>query len=159
MIGDFIEGFGVFSSTGLTFSGTAFVFGMFESGAFGYVNVLSSAADAAWTRNEILNNNIANVDTPGFKRQDMKFESLLQNEIARQGKTNSTLDQKVADVDYTRLKPYVYTDNSQLSTRLDGNNVDIDVEEAELASNQLMYDGIIEGLNKEFERMKSVLSK
>ena len=130
---------------------------MFESGAFGYVNVLSSAADAAWTRNEILNNNIANVDTPGFKRQDMKFESLLQNEIARQGKTNSTLDQKVADVDYTRLKPYVYTDNSQLSTRLDGNNVDIDV--AELVSNQLMYDGIIEGLNKEFERMKSVLSK
>ena len=125
---------------------------MFESGAFGYVNVLSSAADAAWTRNEILNNNIANVDTPGFK-------SLLQNEIARQGKTNSTLDQKVADVDYTRLKPYVYTDNSQLSTRLDGNNVDIDVEEAELVSNQLMYDGIIEGLNKEFERMKSVLSK
>ena len=132
---------------------------MFESGAFGYVNVLSSAADAAWTRNEILNNNIANVDTPGIKRQDMKFESHLQNEIARQGKTNSTLDQKVADVDYTRLKPYVYTDNSQLSTRLDGNNVDIDVEEAELASNQLMYDGIIEGLNKEFERMKSVLSK
>ena len=132
---------------------------MFESGAFGYVNVLSSAADAAWTRNEILNNNIANVDTPGFKRQDMKFCSLLQNEIARQGKTNSTLDQKVADVDYTRLKPYVYTDNSQLSTRLDGNNVDIDVEEAELVSNQLMYDGIIEGLNKEFERMKSVLSK
>ena len=40
---------------------------MFESGAFGYVNVLSSAADAAWTRNEILNNNIANVDTPGLK--------------------------------------------------------------------------------------------
>lgn len=132
---------------------------MFESGAFGYVNVLSSAADAAWTRNEILNNNIANVDTPGFKRQDMKFESLLQNEIARQGKTSSTLDQKVANVDYKRLQPYIYTDNVELSTRLDGNNVDIDTEEAELASNQLMYDGIIEGLNSEFERMKAVLSK
>ena len=132
---------------------------MFESGAFGYVNVLSSAADAAWTRNEVLNNNIANVDTPGFKRQDMVFETLLQNEIGRQGKTSSTLDKKVANVDYKKLKPYVYTDHSQLSTRLDGNNVDIDVEEAELASNQLMYDGIIEGLNSEFERMKAVLSK
>ncbi len=132
---------------------------MFDSGAFGYVNVLSSAADAAWTRNEVLNNNIANVDTPGYKRQDMVFETLLQNEIGRQGKTSSTLDQKVANVDYKKLKPYVYTDHSQLSTRLDGNNVDIDVEEAELASNQLMYDGIIEGLNSEFERMKAVLSK
>ena len=132
---------------------------MFDSGAFGYVNVLSSAADAAWTRNEVLNNNIANVDTPGYKRQDMVFETLLQNEIGRQGKTSSTLDLKVANVDYKKLKPYVYTDHSQLSTRLDGNNVDIDVEEAELASNQLMYDGIIEGLNSEFERMKAVLSK
>lgn len=132
---------------------------MFDSGTFGYVNVLSSAADAAWTRNEVLNNNIANVDTPGYKRQDMVFETLLQNEIGRQGKTSSTLDQKVANVDYKKLKPYVYTDHSQLSTRLDGNNVDIDVEEAELASNQLMYDGIIEGLNSEFERMKAVLSK
>ena len=132
---------------------------MFDSGAFGYVNVLSSAADAAWTRNEVLNNNIANVDTPGFKRQDMVFETLLQNEIGRQGKTSSTLDKKVANVDYKKLKPYVYTDHSQLSTRLDGNNVDIDVEEAELASNQLMYDGIIEGLNSEFESMKAVLSK
>lgn len=132
---------------------------MFESGAFGYVNVLSSAADAAWTRNEILNNNIANVDTPGYKRQDIRFESLLRNEIARQGRTDSTLDQKVNNVDYGRLTPYVYTDNSGLSTRLDGNNVDIDIEEAELASNQLMYDGIIEGLNSEFSRMKAVLSK
>ena len=132
---------------------------MFGSGAFGYVNVLSSAADAAWTRNEILNNNIANVDTPGYKRQDIRFESLLRNEIARQGRTSSTLDQKVRSVDYRRLTPYVYTDNSGLSTRLDGNNVDIDIEEAELASNQLMYDGIIEGLNSEFSRMKAVLSK
>ena len=89
----------------------------------------------------------------------MVFETLLQNEIGRQGKTSSTLDQKVANVDYKKLKPYVYTDHSQLSTRLDGNNVDVDVEEAELASNQLMYDGIIEGLNSEFERMKAVLSK
>ena len=132
---------------------------MFESGAFGYVNVLSSAADAAWTRNEILNNNIANVDTPGFKRQDMKFESLLQNEIARQGKTNSTLDQKVADVDYTRLKPYVYTDNSQLSTRLDGNNVDIDTENVELASTQIKYNALLDSVNYEFNMLKAAMAK
>ena len=132
---------------------------MFESGAFGYVNVLTSADDAAWTRNEILNNNIANVDTHGYKRQDMKLESLIQNELASQRKTSSTLDQKVANVDYKLLQPYVYTDNAELSTRLDGNNVDIDTEEAELASNQLMDDGIIEVLNSEVERMKAVLAK
>ncbi len=131
---------------------------MISSNAFGYVNVLSAAADAAWTRNEILTNNIANVDTPGYKRQDIKFESILRNEIDRhKSEASSTLTQRVNDVDYTRLKPFVYTDNAELSTRLDGNNVDIETEQAELASNQLMYDGIITGLNGEFERMKSVL--
>ena len=131
---------------------------MISSNAFGYVNVLSAAADAAWTRNEILTNNIANVDTPGYKRQDIKFESILRNEIDRhKSEASSTLTQRVNDVDYTKLKPYVYTDNAELSTRLDGNNVDIETEQAELASNQLMYDGIIAGLNGEFERMKSVL--
>ena len=41
-----------------------------STGAFGYVNLLKSAADASWTREEVLTNNIANVDTPNYKRQD-----------------------------------------------------------------------------------------
>ena len=130
---------------------------MIGSGVFGYVDVLTSAADAAWTRNEILNNNIANVDTPGYKRQDVRFESVLRDVIDRQGAGNLT--QKVNNVDYRHLKPYVYTDSTNLSTRLDGNNVDIDTEEAELASNQLMYDGIVTSLNGEFTRMKAILTK
>lgn len=130
---------------------------MITSNAFGYVNLLSSAADATWARQEILNNNIANIDTPGYKRQDLRFESLLQDEIGRQNKLGSTLTQKVNNVDYDRLHPIVYTDMAGLSTRIDGNNVDIDTEQAELASNQLMYDGIIEGLNSEFSRMKEVM--
>lgn len=132
---------------------------MITSNAFGYVNLLSSAADAAWKREEILNNNIANVNTPGYKRQDIKFESLLQDEIGRQGSMNDSLTKKVNSVDYDRLQPVVYTDMAELEMRIDGNNVDIDTEQAELASNQLMYDGIIEGINSEFERMRAVLSQ
>jgi flagellar basal-body rod protein FlgB len=41
---------------------------------------------------------------------------------------------------------------------LDENNVDIDVEEVELASEQLRYEGITAGINNEFSRMKAVLS-
>ena len=104
---------------------------MISSNAFGYVNVLSAAADAAWTRNEILTNNLANLDTPGYKRQDIRFESILRNEIDRhKSEASSTLTQRVNDVDYTKLKPFVYTDNATLSTRLDGNNVDIETEQA-----------------------------
>ena len=47
------------------------------TGIFGYVNVLKTAADASWLREEVLTNNIANVDTPGYKRQDVEFEKYL----------------------------------------------------------------------------------
>ena len=130
---------------------------MINSNIFNYINVLDKAADAAYTRNDILANNIANDSIPNYKRKDVQFESLLQASLAGGGK----LDDKVEQLNQNLgdLEGFVYTDHSSLSYRLDGNNVDIDVEEAELVSNQLMYDGIIEGLNKEFERMKSVLSK
>ncbi|MHB8131035.1 MAG: flagellar basal body rod protein FlgB [Mobilitalea sp.] len=48
---------------------------MIGSNAFNYINVLDKAADASWQRNEVISNNIANVDTPGYKRKDVQFES------------------------------------------------------------------------------------
>ena len=54
-----------------------------STGAFGYVNLLKSAADASWTREEVLTNNIANVDTPNYKRQDVEFSSFLANALQR----------------------------------------------------------------------------
>ena len=56
-----------------------------STGAFGYVNLLKSAADASWTREEVLTNNIANVDTPNYKRQDVEFSSYLANALQRSG--------------------------------------------------------------------------
>ena len=54
---------------------------MIQTNAFDYINVLDRAADAAWQRNEAISNNIANVDTPGYKRQDVAFESVLQQAL------------------------------------------------------------------------------
>lgn len=47
---------------------------MINSTAFDYVNVLTKAADASYQREAILANNISNVDTPGYKRKDLKIE-------------------------------------------------------------------------------------
>ena len=55
---------------------------MILSGAYNYVNVLDKAADASWLRNEAIANNIANVDTPYYKRQDVNFED-AQSEMER----------------------------------------------------------------------------
>lgn len=128
---------------------------MFQSNVYSYVNVLDKAADASWVRNETINNNIANVDTPGYKRQEVQFESVLRSELKNSRYTD--LDNKVENVKLSRLRSNVVTDSASYSYRIDGNNVDIDTENVELASNQIKYNGLISSISNEFTRLKSVL--
>lgn len=128
---------------------------MLSSDAFNYVNLLDKAADASWKRESAIANNIANVDTPGYKRQDVEFQSILERELKSQ-KANNAL----AAVDRANLHdldPLVYTDHGGYSYRLDGNNVDIDTENVELASEQIRYQAITQGISSEFSRFKSVI--
>lgn len=129
---------------------------MLSTNAFDYVNVLDKAADASWKRETVLANNIANVNTPGYKRKDLDFEGVLKQELGRCKHTS--LDTKIDNLHMDHLNPSVYTGLSNYSYRLDGNNVDIDVEEVEYASEQIRYQGITAGINNEFNRMKTVIS-
>ena len=128
---------------------------MLNSTAFDYVNVLDKAADASWKRENILANNIANVDTVGYKRRDLNFEQVLREELGNSKYVS--LDTKVKNADLSKLNPSVYKDYAHYSYRLDGNNVDIDTEEVELASEQIKYEALTKGISYEFSRMKSVI--
>ena len=97
---------------------------MISSGAYNYINVLEKASDASWTRNSVISNNIANVDTPGYKRKDIRFEEYLQGAVSG----GSSLDDNIADADLDSLTGTTYTDYASSSYRIDGNNVDIDTE-------------------------------
>ena len=130
---------------------------MITSDAYNYINILNKAASASWTKNEIIANNIANVDTPNFKRSDMKFEEALKKAMT-QADTNN-MDKKVSNIRLSSLNPEIYTDYEELSYRYDGNNVDIDTENAYLADNQIKYYAYLDAINKEFDRIKMVLQK
>jgi flagellar basal-body rod protein FlgB len=129
-----------------------------NSGAFGYVNVLKTAADASWLREEVLTNNIANNDTPNYKRQDVEFTTYLRSALEQSGTPASTLTQKVNNIDLSTVTTRTYTENTNLSYRTDGNNVDLSTENVELASEQLNYQALIDSMNNEFSRIKAVLS-
>ena len=128
---------------------------MLSTNAFDYVNVLDKAADASWKRESLISNNLANVDTPGYKRQDLDFQSALQTELSKN--SHDSLDSRIDGLDLTELNPMTYTDLAGYSYRLDGNNVDIDTENVELASEQIRYQAIAAGLNQEFSRMRAVI--
>lgn len=128
---------------------------MIQTNAFDYINVLNRAADAAWQRNEAISNNIANVDTPGYKRQDVVFESVLQKALGNN--RYESMDEKVSNINLSRLRGRAYVDYANYSYRLDGNNVDIENENVMLAENQLKYQGLISSINQEFTNLQTVM--
>ncbi len=127
---------------------------MLNSGVYGYINILDKAIDASWVRNTVLNNNLANATTPGFKRQEVRFESSLETELKKLG----SVDKRVTNVNLANLAYQTYTDLSNYSYRLDGNNVDEAAEQAELASNQIKYQALVRALNSEFNRLKTAMT-
>lgn len=128
---------------------------MIRTNAFDYINVLDKAADASWLRNEAIANNIANVSTPGYKREDVTFESELSKALSHT--QFSSMDEKVKNLKASQLKPRTYKDYTDYSYRLDGNNVDIDTENAILAKNQLKYEGLLNSISAEFSNLQSVM--
>lgn len=127
---------------------------MINSNVFDYINALDKASDASWIRNEVIANNIANVDTPGYKRQDVNFEDELERALGNS--RYKTMDAKVAALRDKHLKPRVINDYSNFSYRTDKNNVDIDTENVTLAANQLKYNGLMASLDTEFKNLQMV---
>ncbi|SFP90875.1 flagellar basal-body rod protein FlgB [Lachnospiraceae bacterium XBB1006] len=131
---------------------------MINSGIYDYINVLDKAADASYLRNQAIAHNIANDDTPGYKRVDVDFQTVLAHEIGRS--KYISLDEKMKGVNLSHLNVKVEKDMGAFpfSYRIDGNNVDIDNENVELASNQIVYQGLTDSMGQEFNRIKQAMS-
>ncbi|HEY9059245.1 MAG TPA: flagellar basal body rod protein FlgB [Pseudobacteroides sp.] len=110
--------------------------------------IIHKALDASWKRNEAIAQNIANVDTPGYKRKSVSFEDELR-------KAMDSKDFKKSDVDQIEIK--VVEENKNLSMRLDGNNVDIEAEMAELAKNTIKYNALVQMAG--FDKLKMVIKE
>ncbi len=128
---------------------------MFSTNAYSYINVLNKAADASWLREQTIANNLANVDTPGYKRKDVDFQSVLRQELGNMKYT--TLDEKVYNADLSHLNASTYIDAINYSYRIDKNNVDVDTENVELASEKIRYDALTDSMTQEFSRLRSVM--
>ncbi len=93
--------------------------------------ILVKSLDAAAARQKAIANNIANVETPGYKRCYVSFESELKRILAMK---DGHSKRKAID----ELAPVRMTDIYS-PARPDGNNVNIDAEIADLAKTTLKY--------------------
>ena len=122
---------------------------------------LEKALNASWMKNETITNNIANVNTPGYKRQDVRFEDILTEvsdlPMAETGSGNKKFFPISGNSMMKSMDPQVITDNNT-RTRKDGSNVDADVEMAEMAKNTIKYNGLIQILSNEYSKIKSAIT-
>ncbi len=130
---------------------------MINSDAFGYINVLDNAADVSWQRETLIMNNISNDNTPGYKRQDIEFESVLRRELLNTHERSLERAVNTLGREENYVEGIEYTDYENYSYRLDGNNVDMDTENVELASEQIRYQTLTTSVNNEVSRFKSVI--
>ena len=130
---------------------------MISSDAFGYINLLDNSGDISWQRQTLIMNNIANDDTPGYKRQDIEFDSVLRRELINTHERSLERAVNVLGKPENYVEGIEYTDYENYSYRLDGNNVDMDTENVELASEKLRYQALMTSVNNEVSRFKSVL--
>jgi len=129
---------------------------------FDNTKVTAKALDASWLRNDAIAQNIANVDTPGYKRKTVKFEEFLSEALDTNTLKGNLTDPRHIPIGSTNVDDIninVTEDNASLSTRLDGNNVDIENEMALMAKNTIQYNTLIQRLNTQFKTLRSAIKE
>ena len=123
------------------------------------VSVLEKALSASSLRHKVISNNIANVNTPKFKKSEVSFENQLALAMGEEKPAISRTHVRHLPIKSIgiNVEPTINTVTST-SFRSDGNNVDIDSEMAGLAKNSIYYDAVAQQINKYFAGIKSAIS-
>ena len=130
---------------------------------FKSVDFMQRGLSAAWTRNAVIRNNIANVETPNFKASDVEFESHLARAIQEPRFIGTKTHPGHRDIgcynNIDSVTPQIIKRRDDLSMRMDGNNVDIEDENVKLAQNSLYYNTVVEKMNSELRRLRSAINE
>ena len=121
------------------------------------MNLLEKAMSGSTVRHKVLSDNVSNANTPGFKRSDVEFRSALKEAINPQLKIRTTNSLHI-NSSLASTKPLVIQDE-QTSLRTDGNNVDIDIELATLAENNLYFDSLAHFLSSQLSLLRQSISE
>ena len=116
------------------------------------INMAQKSLDYLWKKQNIITDNIANQDTPGYKSKFVTFEDELRNNIK---KSELTTSQGYGDAIKESDLKINTTENE--SARLDGNNVNPDAEYVELARTTIQYQYAIRAVSDEFSRLRSAI--
>ena len=111
--------------------------------------------DVSWAKQKLALDNIANVDTPGYKAKYALFEDELRSRLGRiqgrGGNRNSEIRDAILN---TRLQ---IRQSEEESIRADGNNVNLDVEQLEIVRNTYQYQFALRQISDQFSRLRTAI--
>ena len=108
--------------------------------------------DYLWAKQEVSANNIVNAETPGFKGSYVTFEEELQEHMGRMRSPKAReIRRQIAATQYQVHR----TDNE--TNKMDGSNVDIVAENAELAKSGIQYEYALRSISDEFARLRTAI--
>ena len=126
------------------------MFGFYGNG----ITMTEKMLDFLWGRQTVTLNNIANDDTPGFKSQYISFENILGEKLKDASAGWRPMKQVEQAINSTRAS--LHTTRAE-STRLDGNNVDMDQEQVDLARTALEYQYMVASIGNDISRLQSAV--
>jgi len=123
------------------------------------ITALSQALDYGSASIAAISNNMANINTPGYKRKDVTFAAALDDaENNLQPVAMQTTDPRDIPSDDQAASPVQLITDSSGSMRVDGNNVDIDAEASRLAAAEIFYQGAAQLMQNHFAGLKYAIA-
>lgn len=113
-------------------------------------SLLNKDLDGLWTRQQAVTDNIANFETPGYKTKTVSFEDQLRDELAG----DATGSQTIQGIE--GVQPVTNEAQDEMF-RADGNGVDLEQQNIELARTQLNYNYSLAEISDAFSRLKTAI--
>ncbi|MBR0597525.1 flagellar basal body rod protein FlgB [Sinanaerobacter chloroacetimidivorans] len=121
--------------------------------------ILQKALDGTWQRQKAISNNIANYETPGYKAMNVSFEDSLDREVNRlRGKAMNAEEISKGKESIRNADISVASDYATLE-RADGNNVNMELENIEMAKTQIQYQYLTRSMSDMFSRLRYAISE
>ena len=122
--------------------------------------LIQKALDGTWQRQKAIAGNIANHETPGYKAVKVSFEEALKNEVKRLNTTSMSSG-------FENIDPLTSIHNSKIrfvtdqsgSERADGNNVNLESENIEMAKTQIQYQYLTRAMTDFYSRLRYAISE
>ncbi len=127
-------------------------------GSINFSNALgihTNAMQLRAERAEVLANNLANADTPGFKARDFNFQDALAGQMGKQGLSMASTHSGHLHGSGSGDSGLLF--RNPLQPSIDGNTVETQIEQAEFARNSLNYNASFEFLSGKFKGLKGAI--